>query len=133
MTTAQKRRDTCHIVRAAVEAAQYGKVAKALFRGPEFYLEFEATGKGPTATPLGVTVAILDTMQTMASRAKGLGVALIFVRCRVGDDRHDVRTPTTFLENLLKYSKGKRELLTANIIDDWVRASRYKRVRRNKL
>lgn len=127
MTTAQKRRDACHIVRAAVQVAQYGRVTKALFRGPEFYLEFEAAGKGPTATPLGVTVAILDVMQTMADRGRGLGTALIRVRCHIGGDRHDVRTPTTYLENLLKYSQGKRELLTANIIDDWVRASRYKR------
>jgi len=128
-TTAQRRRDACHIVKAAVQAAGYGRVTKALFRGAEFYLELEAAGKGLTGTPLGLTVAILDTMQTMADRGRGLGAALIFVRCRVGRDRHDVRTPATYLDNLLRYSRGKRELLTANIIDDWVRASRYKRAK----
>jgi len=129
MTTNQKRKDVCHIVKAAVEAATYGRVTKALFRGAEFYLEFEAAGKDLTATPLGVTVAILDVMQTMADRSWGLGVALIRVRCHIGGDRHDVRTPAAYLENLLKVTEGKRELLTANIIDDWVRASRYRRVK----
>jgi len=67
-------------------------------------------------------------MQTMAKRSKGLATQVQVV-CRVGEDRHDVRTPVTFLEKLLGYTKGKRDLLTGSLVDDWVRASRYRRVK----
>ncbi len=125
----QKQKDFCHIIKAAVEFTQYGRVTKALFRAATFYLEFEVTVNELTKTPLGLAMAILDIMQTMAARAKDLKVLEIYVRCRVGEDRHDVKTPTEFLGTLLEISKGKRDLLSAGLVEDWVRASKYKRMK----
>lgn len=129
MTTSQLRKDACHIIKAAVHLAEYGRVLKAIFRGSVFYLELKAEVNELTDTPLGLAVAILDTMQTMAAKSEGLGTMEAHVVCRVGKDRHDVRTPVKFLEDLLRYSQGKRDLLTANIVEDWVKKSRYRRVR----
>jgi len=52
MTTAQKRKDVCHIIKAAVHLAQYGRVTKVLFRGTVFFLDFEAARSELTNTSL---------------------------------------------------------------------------------
>ncbi len=129
MTTTQQRKDLAHIIKATVEFIQYGRVTKALFRAATFYLEFEVTMNELTKTPLGLAIAILDIMQTMAAKAKDLEVLEIYVRCMVGKDRHDVRTPMEFLGKLLEITKGKRDLLSAGLVEDWVKASKYKRVK----
>lgn len=121
-----KKQDVEHVLRAAVAVAGYGRVNSAKIKDGILYVVLRMSLIfASRVKPLGMAIAILDVMQTCADITKRCKLDYIEVSCLVGQDRHTIRTSIPFLRSVLRTTKGKRDLITSNVINNWVHSSRY--------
>lgn len=121
-------KDTISILKESVKLSQYGLVSKASLQGGGiFSIEVETWVKCPLfEKPVGISIAMLDVMCT-AYRLLPKDEQAVRVRFWVGEDSHTMTTPVSYIREVIKLTKGKRDRIDDKIIRHWVGRSEYQR------
>lgn len=120
--------DAISILKESIKVAQYGLVTKASLQGGGiFFIEVEAWVKCPLfEKPIGIAIAILDVMCT-ATRLLPKDEQAVRVKFWVGEDSHTMTTPISYIHEVIKVTKGRRDRIDDKIIRHWIAHSKYRR------
>lgn len=120
--------DAISILKASIKVAQYGLVSKSSLQGGGiFFIEVEAWIKCPLfEKPVGVAIAILDMMCT-AVRLLPKDEQAMRVKFWVGKDSHTMTTPISYIREVIKITKDRRDRIDDRIMREWVSCSKYRR------
>jgi len=121
-------KDAISILKESVKVAQYGLVTKASLQGGGiFFIQVEAWVKCPLfEKAVGIAIAILDVMCT-ATRLLPRDEQSMRIKFWVGEDSHTMTTPISYIREVIKITKGKRDRIDDKIMRDWIHHSKYQR------
>lgn len=120
--------DAISILKESIKLSQYGLVTKASLQGGGiFFIEVEAWVKCPLfEKAVGIAIAMLDVMCT-AYRLLPRDEQAVRVRFWVGEDSHTMTTPISYIREVIKMTKGKRDSIDDKIMRHWISRSKYER------
>jgi len=120
--------DAISILKESIKLSQYGLVTKASLQGGGiFFIEVEAWIKCPLfEKAVGIAIAMLDVMCT-ATRLMPRDEQAIRVKFWVGEDSHAMATPVSYIREVIKITKGRRDRIDDKIMRDWIHHSKYQR------
>ena len=120
--------DAISILKASIKVAQYGLVSKSSLQGGGiFFIEVESWVKCPLfQKPIGIAIAMLDVMCT-AVRLLPRDEQSMRVRFWVGEDSHTMTTPISYIHEVIKVTRGKRDRIDDKVMREWISHSKYQR------
>jgi len=120
--------DAIFILKESVKVAQYGLISKAALQGGGiFFIEVEAWIKCPLfEKAVGIAIAMLDVMCT-ATRLLPRDEQAIRVKFWVGEDSHTMLTSISYIHEVIKITRGRRDRIDDKIMRGWINHSKYQR------
>jgi len=120
--------DAISVLKASIKVAQYGLVSRSSLQGGGIcFIEVEAWIECPLfEKPVGIAIAMLDVMCT-AVRLLPRDEQSMRVKFWVGEDSHTMLTPISYIREVIKVTRGRRDRINDKIMRHWIAHSKYQR------